>query len=163
MGEKVVEGWVNNVKVLGKIAFLEVIDDLSLGVVTVVVKRREEPGLWEVARGVKIGSAVRVRGVEPERVVSRKGRELHARSIEVLAEPEEPLPIDVTGKTPAGLATRLDYRYVSLRLPRFRAVFEHVVRSRGREASRRRPRRRHWGPGVWSTYGKGDVQPSRRF
>ncbi len=123
MGEKVVEGWVNNVKVLGKIAFLEVIDDLSLGVVTVVVKRREEPGLWEVARGVKIGSAVRVRGVEPERVVSRKGRELHARSIEVLAEPEEPLPIDVTGKTPAGLDTRLDYRYVSLRLPRFRAVF----------------------------------------
>ncbi len=124
MTEKVVEGWVNNVKVLGKIAFLEVIDDLSLGVITVVVKRREvAPETWERVGAVKIGAAVRVVGEEPAQVVSRKGREIHAREIEVLAEPEEPLPVDVTGKTPAGLDVRLDYRYVTLRIPRFRAVF----------------------------------------
>jgi len=126
---KAVEGWVNNSKVLGRIAFLEVIDDLSLGVLTVVVKRSEVgPETWELVKKIKIGSAVRVEGVEPPEVVSRKGRELHALRVEVLAEPEEPLPVDVTGKTPAGLETRLEYRYVSLRLPAYRAIF--VARAR---------------------------------
>lgn len=77
---ELVEGWVVNAKVVGRIAFLEVIDDLSLKPVTVVVKRDEvQDEVWKAATSIKLGSAVRIRGVKPERVVSRKGRELHAR------------------------------------------------------------------------------------
>ena len=122
--ERRVVGWVSNRKVLGRIAFLEVIDDMSVKPLTVVVKRDEVPDeVWRVATGVKLGSAVRVWGREPEKVISKKGRELHARLIEVVAEPKELPPIDPTGKTPASFDTYIDYRYLALRLPRYRALF----------------------------------------
>jgi aspartyl-tRNA synthetase len=121
---ELVEGWVVSAKVVGRIAFLEVIDDLSLKPVTVVVKRDEvQDEVWKAATSIKLGSAVRIRGVKPERVVSRKGRELHARLLQVLAEPMDLLPIDPTGKTPANPEAYINYRYLALRLPRYRAIF----------------------------------------
>lgn len=121
---EVVEGWVTNAKVVGRIAFLEVIDDLSVKPVTVVVRRdgvRDE--VWRMAVSVKLGSAVRVEGERPERVVSRKGREIHAQVLQVLAEPLDLPPIDPTGKTPANPEAYMNYRYLALRLPRYRAIF----------------------------------------
>jgi Aspartyl/asparaginyl-tRNA synthetases len=121
---EVVEGWVANSKVLGRIAFLEVVDDLSLKPVTVVVKRDEvEEDAWRAVTSIKLGSAVRVEGVKPERVVSRKGREIHAQRLRVLAEPRDLPPIDLTGKTPANPEAYMNYRYLALRLPRYRAIF----------------------------------------
>jgi len=122
--EEVIEGWVTNAKVVGRIAFLEVMDDLLLKPVTVVVKKDEvEDEVWRAATSIKLGSAVRVEGVKPERVVSRKGREFHARALQVLAEPVDLLPIDPTGKTPASPEAYINYRYLALRLPRYRAIF----------------------------------------
>ena len=120
----VVEGWVSNVKSVGKITFIEVIDDLSISPVTVVVKKDNvDPEAWSISSSLKIGSAVRIKGVIPEVVVSRKGRELQATRIVVLSEPLELPPIDLTGKTPANFDLYLDHRYLALRLPRFRAIF----------------------------------------
>ena len=119
----VIEGWVSNVKILGKIAFIEVIDDLSLSPVTVVIKKSYGKELWETTRDVSIGSAIRVVGEIPSEIISRKGREVHAKSMEILSVPLDVLPIDLTGKTPAGLDTYIDFRYLSLRLPKFRAIF----------------------------------------
>ncbi|QOJ79614.1 aspartate--tRNA(Asn) ligase [Infirmifilum lucidum] len=120
----IVEGWVSNVKSVGRIAFIEVIDGLQLSPITVVVKREQvDPETWTVATGVKIGSALRVEGVFPEVVISRKGREIQATKITVLAEPLELPPIDLTGKTPASFDLYIEYRYLALRLPRFRAIF----------------------------------------
>ena len=127
-GITVVEGWVSNVKVLGRIAFLEVIDDLNLKPVTVVVKKSYSKELWEKVKEVKIGSAIRVYGTEPSEIISKKGREVHASEIEVLNELIELPPIDLTGKTPSNLDTFIDFRYLSLRLPRFRAIF--IARSK---------------------------------
>jgi len=125
----VVEGWVSNAKSLGRVAFLEVIDDLNLSPITVVVKRGQvDPETWTTATRVKLGSAVRVEGVFPEVVVSRKGREIQASRITVLSETLEIPPIDLTGKTPASFDLYIDYRYLALRLPRFRAVF--IARSK---------------------------------
>ncbi|MEM2597166.1 MAG: aspartate--tRNA(Asn) ligase, partial [Thermofilum sp.] len=122
--EKRIVGWVSNLKVLGRISFLEVIDDLSVKPLTVVVKRDEVPEeIWRTAVSLKLGSAVRVIGREPEKVISMKGRELHAVKVEVLSEPQALLPLDPTGKTPASFDAYIDYRYLSLRLPRFRALF----------------------------------------
>lgn len=122
--EKRIVGWVSNLKVIGRISFLEVIDDLSVKPLTVVVKRDEVPEeTWRTAVSLKLGSAVRIIGREPEKVISMKGRELHAVKIEVLSEPQALLPLDPTGKTPASFDAYIDYRYLSLRLPRFRALF----------------------------------------
>ena len=119
----VLKGWVTNVKPLGKIVFVEVIDDLSLRPVTVVVKKDLSEELWLEARSIKLGSAVVVKGKIPPRIISKKGLEVHASSIEVVSEPLDLMPIDPSGKTGALLDTILNYRYVALRLPEQRAVF----------------------------------------
>lgn len=122
-----VTGWVSNVKILGKIAFIEVIDDLSLTPITIVLKKETNSELWELVSKVKLGSALKIEGKEPQQVVSKKGRELHAEEVQILAEPQDLLPIDVTGKTPASFDDYINYRYLALRLPKIRAVF--VARS----------------------------------
>ncbi len=121
--EKTLHGWVNNVKRVGKIIFFEVIDNLSLKPVTVVIKKGNED-LWNKALSVKIGCAIEIKGFVPKKIISKRGREIHATNIVILSSPLEPLPIDVTGKTGAMLDTYIDYRYIALRLPKFRAIFK---------------------------------------
>ena len=117
------EGWVSNVKPVGGIVFIEVINSLDLKATTVVVKRSENEELWLRSKELKLGSPVRIRGRIPERIVSKLGREVHAEEIEVLGEPIDVMPIDPSGKTKALLDTILSYRYVALRLPSQRAIF----------------------------------------
>jgi len=116
-------GWVNAVRALGGITFLEVIDGSTLQIFTVVVKRNESPEAWEAASKAKIGSAVVVEGVVPEEQISRRGMEVRADKLRVVSEPLDALPLDPSGKTPALLDTILNYRYVALRILRQRAIF----------------------------------------
>jgi len=125
MGEKWLEvhGWVNAVRVVGGIAFLEVIDGSELTVYTIVAKRDESPKAWETAARAKVGSAVSVKGFVPSKQISRRGVEVRAREISLVAEPLDYLPLDPSGKTPALLETVIEHRYVALRAPHQRALF----------------------------------------
>jgi nondiscriminating aspartyl-tRNA synthetase len=125
MAEKWIEvsGWVNATRVVGRIAFLEVIDGSELTVYTVVVKRDENPQAWELAARAKVGSAVSVKGFMPDKQISKRGIEVRAREISLVAEPVDYLPLDPSGRTPALLETVMEHRYVALRIPRQRALF----------------------------------------
>jgi aspartyl-tRNA synthetase len=125
MAEKWIEvsGWVNATRVVGRIAFLEVIDGSELTVYTVVVKRDENPQAWELAARAKVGSAVSVKGFVPDKQISKRGIEVKAREISLVAEPVDYLPLDPSGRTPALLETMMEHRYVALRIPRQRALF----------------------------------------
>jgi aspartyl-tRNA synthetase len=125
MAEKWIEvsGWVNATRVVGRIAFLEVIDGSELTVYTVVVKRDENPQAWELAARAKVGSAVSVKGFVPDKQISKRGIEVRAREISLVAEPVDYLPLDPSGRTPALLETMMEHRYVALRIPRQRALF----------------------------------------
>ncbi|RLE74301.1 MAG: aspartate--tRNA(Asn) ligase, partial [Thermoprotei archaeon] len=117
-------GWVNSKREVGGIVFLEVVPGLQLRPVVVVAKRDEDEAVWRAAKGVRVGSAVEVVGEFKERSISRRGREMRPTSVRVLSEPMGKLPIDVTGKAGALLDTKIEYRYLTLRLPRERAVFK---------------------------------------
>jgi len=125
MAERWVEisGWVNAVRVVGGVAFLEVIDGNELTVYTIVAKRDENPKAWESATRAKVGSAVSVKGFVPCRQISKRGIEVRAQEISLVAEPLDYLPLDPSGKTPALLETMIEHRYVALRAPRQRALF----------------------------------------
>ncbi len=131
-----VRGWVCEKRVVGGIVFLEVVTGLDLTPVTVVAKKRESPDAWRAARKVRTGSAVLARGVFKKEAVSRKGRELGLEELVVLAEPlvEKP-PVDYSGKTGVLLDTSIEYRYLTLRLPRWRAIYR--IRAEVVEAARR--------------------------
>ncbi|MEM0023269.1 MAG: aspartate--tRNA(Asn) ligase [Thermofilaceae archaeon] len=122
-GQVQVNGWVNSVRTLGGIAFLEVIDGVDLQLYTVVVKRDENPEAWRTVAEVKVGTAITVRGDVPAAQISKRGIEVRAHDLRIVAEPLDLLPLDPTGKTPALLDTLIDHRYVALRIPRQRALF----------------------------------------
>lgn len=122
-GEVQISGWVNSVRVLGGITFLEVIDRSDLQLYTVVVKRDENPEAWRKVAEVKIGAAVVVTGEIPSAQISKRGIEVRARDLRIAAEPLDLLPLDPTGRTPSLLETIMDHRYVALRVPRQRALF----------------------------------------
>lgn len=120
----IIHGWVNNKREVGGIVFLEVLHGLSLRPIVVVAKRNENETLWRVARKIKVGSAVEVIGEFKEKSISKRGKEFRPDSLKVLSEPSTKLPVDVTGKTRALLDTKIEYRYLTLRLPRERAIFK---------------------------------------
>lgn len=128
-------GWVNSIRAVGGIVFLEVIDGGSLDIYTVVVKKSRNPEVWQRASKIKTGSAITIRGTIPEVQVSKRGLEVHATNLEVLAEPIDLLPLDPAGTTPALLDTIIEHRYVALRMAKQRAIFRirAIVASAARE------------------------------
>ena len=110
-------------RVVGGIAFLEVVDGVELQIYTVVVKRDENPAAWEAASRAKIGTAIVVEGEVPSAQISKRGVEVRAKTLTLAAEPIDILPLDPSGRTPALLENLINHRYVALRIPRQRAIF----------------------------------------
>jgi nondiscriminating aspartyl-tRNA synthetase len=117
-----VTGWVHELRDLGGISFLLLRDRDGIMQIT-MPKKKVPPKLVERVRGLSRESVVRVTGhvkVEPK---APQGYEIIPYELELLNAAESPLPLDVTGKVPAELDTRLDARFMDMRLPASRAIF----------------------------------------
>lgn len=113
MSSVLVKGWVHNIRVLGKIAFIVVRN--REGFVQLTIKKSENEKLYELAKELNLEDVIVAEGVEVEKPITKIGREVFPRSIKVLAKAKQPIPIDVTGITQASLPTRLEWRPIDLR------------------------------------------------
>jgi len=118
--EYVVAGWVDTVRVHGKLVFV-VLRDRS-GKMQVVAKKNISEDAWRTAKSLTPESVVAVRGVLVESKAALGGRELQAREIVVYSK-AEPLPIDIHDHAKTVLAKRLDWRFLDLRNPRNQTIF----------------------------------------
>ncbi|MEM1676711.1 MAG: aspartate--tRNA(Asn) ligase [Nitrososphaerota archaeon] len=120
-GQKVsLLGWVHDVRDLGGIKFI-LLRDVS-GTCQVTVKKNSMEGL-EYLEDIGHEDVLYVEGIVKSQEKARLGVEVIPSRIEIISRAARPLPYDVTGKTPAGLDTRLDHRILDLRNPENRAVF----------------------------------------
>lgn len=129
-GEEVgIAGWVLAVRSLKTMQFIVLRD--VLGEIQVTHERKLSPELAELIDTLTVGSTVLVTGrVQPNAQVKTAEFELIPSSIEVLSLAETPLPLNEnsTGDT------RLDWRFLDLRHPRNRLIFqvqtvaEHAMR-----------------------------------
>ena len=119
-----VAGWAAQVKSLGKIGFLVVRDRTGQVQVTVPGGHAQLPDLGKIPPE----SVIAARGAVQQSKLKSGGKEILLDRFEVIALSEPNLPIDVSGKIPAGLDIRLDNRFLDLRVPRNLAIFK--VRSR---------------------------------
>ena len=125
----VVAGWAEDIKVLGKIAFIKLRDrEGHLQLVTT------NPDLIKEIEKLTKESVIAVQGKVKKSQLKAGGNELQISSIELLSKAEAKLPIDVTGKVPADLSKRLDFRVLDLRNPKHAAIFK--VRAKIAEALR---------------------------
>jgi nondiscriminating aspartyl-tRNA synthetase len=122
VGQQVtVYGWVNTLRMQRKIQFVLVRD--HTGMVQVAHKRSEDGNVLEglIEHGMPIESAIKVTGtVVDNKVVNLGGLEIIPEAIEVTNRADSPLPIN----DQTGIDQRLDWRFLDLRHPARRLIFE---------------------------------------
>jgi len=133
-GKKVVVGgWVQDVRNLGGISFLQLRDRYGVIQVTTLKKRSKE--LMELVAALPRESVILVTGEVKESKEARAGFEILPDAIEVLSRADAPLPLGVVDKVGADLDTRLNNRFMDLRKPEVRTVF--TIRAKVLEGIRR--------------------------
>ena len=128
-----VGGWVQDLRNLGGISFLQLRD--RYGVIQITTLKKKSKELFEQVASIPRESAVLVTGTVKESKEARAGFEILPDSIVVLNKAETPLPLGVIDKVGADLDTRLNNRFMDLRKDEIRAIFQ--VKSRTLEGIRK--------------------------
>ena len=124
VGQQVrVGGWIEDIRDIGKLAFVTIRD--FTGLCQVIVSGGNLQSALQVPRQ----SAVTVTGIVQESKARDFPVELKVSEFTVLTEALHPLPIDPTGRLESAMDKRLDARALDLRNPRIAAIFR--LRSAG--------------------------------
>ncbi len=118
-----VAGWVHDVRDLSKIRFI-VLRDVTGRMQITGIKSETNAKVFELMKKLGRESVVSVRGVVKDSKQAPGGKEILPEEIEVLAEAEQPLPIDVSDFSKTELPKRLDYRFLDLHRERVQAIFK---------------------------------------
>ncbi|MBS3090059.1 aspartate--tRNA(Asn) ligase [Candidatus Pacearchaeota archaeon] len=123
-GKKVViAGWLYDARDLGKIKFI-IVRDISGDIQVTAFKPECSPEVFKAMSQLSRESVVVVKGIVKKNAKAPGGREIVPEEIEVLADAEQPLPIDVSDFSKTELAKRLDYRFLDLHRRRTQAIFK---------------------------------------
>lgn len=123
-GQKViVAGWVHTKRDLGGKKFI-VLRDASGKVQIIITKGKTSQEIINTFYKITRESVIRVIGVVRSSSKAPGGAEIEPLEIEILSLAKAPLPLDVTGKVPADLDTRLDNRVLDLRRKESFAIFK---------------------------------------
>jgi nondiscriminating aspartyl-tRNA synthetase len=119
--EVILAGWVQDIRVLGKLAFAKLRDrDSDIQLVFFPDKFKKFNDLKKITRE----SVVAVRGKIQESKLKAGGNEVIATELDVLSLAHTPLPIEFLGKgIETELSKRLDSRFLDLRNPKIAAIF----------------------------------------
>ena len=118
-----IEGWVQEVRALGGIAFVIVRD--RYGTVQVAVPKKKVPmELFTAMTALSRESVVRVTGMVVKSDQAKMGFEMVPSQMEVMSMAQSPLPMGVVDKVSVEMETRFNHRFMDLRKPEVRAVFE---------------------------------------
>ncbi len=118
--EKVlIKGWVHDTRDLGKVRFM-LVKDMS-GIIQVVSTKKES--VFK-AMAPSRESVVIVEGKAVKSKQAPGGMEVVPEKIELIAEAEQPIPIDVSDFSKTELPKRLDYRFLDFHRRRTQAIFK---------------------------------------
>jgi len=122
-GVVTIRGWAQDVRNMGGIAFLQLRD--RYGVIQVTMpKKKIEPELFEKLTTVARESVISVTGEVKESNQTALGLEVIPSACEVFSEAGVPLPMGVIDKVNVEMDTRLNNRFMDLRKPEVKAIFE---------------------------------------
>jgi nondiscriminating aspartyl-tRNA synthetase len=129
VGEQVrVGGWIEDVRDIGKLAFVTIRD--VTGACQAIVTGDSVPAARQAPRQ----SAVVVAGVVQKSKAKDFPVEVKVSEFTILTKAVHPLPIDPTGRVESAIDKRLDSRALDLRTPKVAAIFR--LRSAGLEVIR---------------------------
>jgi len=116
-------GWAQEVRSLGGISFMIVRD--RWGELQVTAPRKVvNPDILELINSIPRESTVKVVGMVKESRQARNGWEVIPSEVKVLSWARSPLPMGVIDRVGVEADTRFNHRYMDLRRPLVRAIFE---------------------------------------
>ena len=126
--EVVVLGWVRDIRDLGGIRFV-ILQDREGTIQITVLRGKTSKEVIEKADSLQTQYSIGVKGTVKKTKMTPRGIEIIPSEIRILGIAKHPLPLDVTGRTPAEIDTRLNARVLDLRRDESRAIFriEHVT------------------------------------
>ncbi|MBW3582852.1 MAG: aspartate--tRNA(Asn) ligase [Euryarchaeota archaeon] len=117
-----IAGWLQDVRLMGNLAFLVIRD--RTGIAQATVLKKKVPELHELAGQIQRESAVSITGTVQMSDKAKLGWEILPDNIQVLNESEAPLPMGVVDRVGVDLDTRLDNRFLDVRRPEVAAIFK---------------------------------------
>lgn len=120
--KETLEGWVHTVRDQGGIVFVVLRNEQGLfqGVV------KKDSDVFEDAKKISDESVIRLTGTIKEQKMAPQNVEVVVDAIEILsaADPELPIPVSENAENEAELQKRLDWRWLDLRRPEKKLIFE---------------------------------------
>lgn len=121
--EVTVAGWIQDIRNLGGIAFIQLRDRTGIVQVT-VIKKEQGKDFFKNITGLPRESVIMVKGkVQPNDQVAN-GFEILPSEMKLLGLAKTPLPLGVVDKVDADMDTRLDARFIDLRKEEISAIFK---------------------------------------
>ena len=126
--EVIVMGWIREIRDLGGIRFIVLQDRLGKVQITIPESKVDRETLRK-SSSLHRQDCIAVKGIVRYMEKAPRGVEIIPKEIRILGIAKHPLPIDITGRTPADIDVRLDARVLDLRSDRSQAIFKirHVV------------------------------------
>lgn len=126
--EVIVFGWVQDIRDLGGIRFL-ILQDREGTLQITIPLRKVNQQIVKKAESVQRQYSIGVKGVVKRTEMTPRKVEIIPQEIRILGVARHPLPLDVTGRTPAKIDVRLDARALDLCQQENRAIFtiQHVT------------------------------------
>ena len=121
-------GWVQDIRDLGGIFFI-ILEDIKGRVQITVPRNKVDQSLLEKIEKLQRQFCIGVKGKIKKMAKAPRGAEVIPSELKILNVAKHPLPLDLTGKTPAKIDVRLDARPLDLKSSINRAIFriQHVV------------------------------------
>ncbi|MFB0501993.1 MAG: aspartate--tRNA(Asn) ligase [Candidatus Bathyarchaeia archaeon] len=126
--EVIVLGWVRDIRDLGGIRFV-ILQDREGTVQITITRNKVEEDVVKRANSLQRQYSIGVKGTIKKTEQTPRGIEIVPSEIRILGIAPPPLPLDVTGRTPAQIDVRLDARVLDLCRDDNKAVFriQHVT------------------------------------
>lgn len=121
--EVILFGWVQDIRDLGGIRFL-ILQDREGTVQITIPRGKVDKQIERKAESVQRQYSIGVKGLVKRTEMTPRKVEIIPREIRILGVARHPLPLDVTGRTPAKIDVRLDARALDLCQRENRAVFK---------------------------------------
>lgn len=119
-------GYVSEIRNFGNLMFFILRDQYKKEQITFF--KKDNPELFNKAKDVTKESVIVVSGTKKDSEQAMNGYEVIPETLEILSISDAPVPLDISGKIESGFDTRINYRYVDLRVPENLAIFK--VRSK---------------------------------
>ena len=121
-------GWVQDIRDLGGIRFI-ILQDHEGTIQITIPKKRIQPEVLAKSNLLQKRFSLGVRGNVKKTTMTPRGIEIIPSVIKIFNVATEQLPIDITGKTPSNIETRLDARSLDLTQEKILATFkiQHIT------------------------------------